>query len=71
MHSVSRIPARKAIRFPDSFWHAVFRLFSLRRQRRDLATLDDHMLRDVGLTRQDAQRESGRPIWDVPAHWHR
>ena len=29
-----------------------------RRQRRSLANLDDHLLRDVGITRQDVKRES-------------
>jgi uncharacterized protein YjiS (DUF1127 family) len=34
------------------------------RQRRALATLDDHMLKDLGLSRADALRESGRWFWD-------
>jgi uncharacterized protein YjiS (DUF1127 family) len=33
------------------------------RQRRALAALDDHQLRDLGLTRSDAFRESSRPFW--------
>jgi uncharacterized protein YjiS (DUF1127 family) len=33
------------------------------RQRYDLAQLDDRMLRDMGLTRVDAERESGKPFW--------
>ncbi|MCP5368041.1 MAG: DUF1127 domain-containing protein [Hyphomicrobiales bacterium] len=35
------------------------------RQRRQLQELDDHMLRDLGLSRADAQRESERPFWDI------
>jgi uncharacterized protein YjiS (DUF1127 family) len=33
------------------------------RQRHDLAQLDDRMLRDMGLSRIDADRESGKPFW--------
>ncbi len=42
---------------------------ALRRSRRRLTTLDDHILRDIGLTRAQAQAEADRPIWDAPAHW--
>ncbi|SMR70786.1 Uncharacterized conserved protein YjiS, DUF1127 family [Aliiroseovarius halocynthiae] len=40
-----------------------------RRERVALSQLDDHRLKDLGLTRAEADREAGRPIWDVPAHW--
>ena len=43
--------------------------FSLYRQRRALATLDAHMLKDLGLTKQQAVVESERPIWDAPSNW--
>jgi uncharacterized protein YjiS (DUF1127 family) len=33
------------------------------RQRRALAELDDRLLRDVGLTRDDARRECANPFW--------
>jgi uncharacterized protein YjiS (DUF1127 family) len=33
------------------------------RQRRDLPWLDEHMLNDIGLTREDAERESRLPFW--------
>jgi uncharacterized protein YjiS (DUF1127 family) len=33
------------------------------RQRKALATLDDQMLRDIGITRVDAARESDKPFW--------
>jgi uncharacterized protein YjiS (DUF1127 family) len=52
---------------------------ALRRSRRSLADLDDHLLRDVGLSREAARREAARPAWDAldevpwdaPAHWLR
>jgi uncharacterized protein YjiS (DUF1127 family) len=33
------------------------------RQRRALGGLDDHMLRDIGITRVEATREAGKPFW--------
>lgn len=34
-----------------------------RRQRQALAELDQHLLDDVGLTREQARREAGKPFW--------
>ncbi|PTX02186.1 DUF1127 domain-containing protein [Pararhodobacter aggregans] len=42
---------------------------ALRRQRVDLAALDDQMLADIGLSREEAQREARRPLWDAPSYW--
>ena len=33
------------------------------RQRRALAALDDHVLRDIGITRVEAEREAQKPFW--------
>jgi uncharacterized protein YjiS (DUF1127 family) len=33
------------------------------RQRHALGELDDHLLRDIGITRVDAARESEKPFW--------
>ena len=33
------------------------------RQRRQLARLDDALLKDIGLTRCDAEMEAGKPFW--------
>lgn len=35
-----------------------------RRQRRALSSLSDHMLKDLGLSRSDAGRESGKRFWE-------
>ena len=32
-------------------------------QRRDLQSLSDHMLRDIGLTRADVFAEASKPFW--------
>ena len=34
-----------------------------RRQRLTLASLDDHMLRDIGLSQADVEGEVTRPFW--------
>ncbi|MBZ9996402.1 DUF1127 domain-containing protein [Mesorhizobium sp. BH1-1-4] len=34
-------------------------------QRLDLAEIDDHLLRDLGLTRQDVRRECAKPFWQA------
>jgi uncharacterized protein YjiS (DUF1127 family) len=34
-----------------------------RRQRRALAELDDRLLRDIGVTFEQARREAAKPLW--------
>jgi len=36
----------------------------LARERYLLQTLSDEMLKDIGISRLDAEREAGRPFWD-------
>jgi len=36
----------------------------LARERRALGELDQRMLKDIGLRREDARREARRPFWD-------
>jgi uncharacterized protein YjiS (DUF1127 family) len=38
-------------------WH------ELARQRRALLALSDDMLKDIGITRAEAEREASRPFW--------
>jgi len=40
----------------------------IRRERDQLAQMDDHQLRDIGLSRQEAQDEVHRSFHDVPEH---
>lgn len=43
----------------------------LLKQRKALYELDDHLLRDIGVTPEAARREARRPPWDAPDHWLR
>jgi uncharacterized protein YjiS (DUF1127 family) len=45
---------------------ALLRWQELAQQRRRLLSLDDRMLKDIGITRAEATREGARPFWDVP-----
>lgn len=45
-------------------------ILTLARSRRALKHLDDHLLRDIGLNRAEAEAEMRRPFWDAPSHWH-
>jgi uncharacterized protein YjiS (DUF1127 family) len=44
-------------------WMLVSSWVERARQRGALADLDDHQLRDIGITRVDAAREAGKPFW--------
>lgn len=58
-------------RRPRSILSTVLDVLSLRRQRRRLAELDPHLLRDIGITLDEARREAELHVWDVPSHWRR
>ena len=45
---------------------ALLRWQELARPRRRLLSLDDRMLKDIGITRAEAMREGTRPFWDTP-----
>ncbi|WP_136645024.1 DUF1127 domain-containing protein [Tabrizicola sp. YIM 78059] len=45
------------------------KVLTLARSRQALSRLDDHLLRDIGLTRDQAEAEARRRAWDVPLHW--
>lgn len=44
----------------------LWRWYELRRQRRQLASLSDDALKDIGLSRADIQQEAERPFWNDP-----
>lgn len=41
----------------------VLRWHELARERRALLALDERMLKDIGITRLEAEREASRPFW--------
>jgi uncharacterized protein YjiS (DUF1127 family) len=50
---------------------ALLRALDMQRSRRSLGALDDRMLRDIGLTRDEARAEADRAAWDVHPTWRR
>lgn len=55
-----RLPRMPRVPLPP-----VRRWARVRRERRLLAGLSDHMLRDIGLSRAEVMREAARPFWDT------
>ena len=41
--------------------------FEVARERRALREMPDEALKDIGLSRIEADREAARPFWDLPA----
>ena len=40
----------------------------VRRERRQLLSMSDYMLHDIGISRADAEGEGTRRFWDLPDH---
>jgi uncharacterized protein YjiS (DUF1127 family) len=55
--------ARRAGACAIGAWRHLARLHERSRQRRALARLDDRLLRDVGITRYEAEWECRKPFW--------
>ncbi len=47
----------------------IYRWHMLAKERHQLRTLSDEMLKDIGITRLDAEREAIRPFWDDRGVW--
>jgi uncharacterized protein YjiS (DUF1127 family) len=50
-------------RIPCRLLTSIYRAMERSRQRRALSRLSDALLRDIGLTRGEAARESAKPFW--------
>jgi uncharacterized protein YjiS (DUF1127 family) len=62
------------LRLARTLVHVPARLLAaaaLQRSRQGLRRLDDHLLKDIGLTRAEAAAEADRSVWDAPLHWRR
>lgn len=71
-HATAARPASCSPRKPQlSLLRRLRLLWSVRRQRDQLAALDDRALKDIGLTRADAEAEARRGFWSAPEHWLR
>ena len=54
---------------PLRLWAATWRAVRLHCSRQRLSALEPHLLRDIGLTPEQARQEASRPIWDAPDLW--
>lgn len=54
-----------------AFIHRFVQRQAYKRDRRRLLQLDDHLLRDIGVSREEADIEGRRSTWAGPDHWMR
>lgn len=54
-----------------NLWRFATHSMAAWRQRRALTKLTSEQLNDIGLTREAAQREASKPLWNVPHYWLR
>jgi len=67
---MSTLSHRRAAVARTASFRGIGAYLDLWRQRQHLHRLDADALKDLGLSRNAAERESPRAIWDAPAHWH-
>jgi uncharacterized protein YjiS (DUF1127 family) len=48
----------------NAIWAKVKNWREISKQRNELRMLSDHLIKDVGLSRVDLEREASRPFWD-------
>ena len=46
-------------------WATIRAWMQRRTQRQALAGLDEHLLRDIGISRADASQEAAKPFWKI------
>ena len=67
MPAASALPASRQS-FPFVTWlqrRLVARWYDRHLQRLDLSEIDDHLLRDLGLTREEVRRECAKSFWQA------
>lgn len=70
MDHVLATSSRSAVGRPSPL-RRLLRAIAMGRSRHRLADLDDHRLRDIGLSREQASREAEKGNWNAPSHWFR
>jgi len=67
MPTASVLPAsRQSFPFITCLHRRLFaRWYDRHLQRLDLAEIDDHLLRDLGLSREDVRRECAKSFWQA------
>ena len=55
----------RVVRRAHWFFGGLLEWNELAHQRHQLASLEDHVLRDIGIEREAARREASRPFWDI------
>jgi len=58
-------PLTRAVAATTAAFLWLDRALRISRERRTLGALSDTALKDLGLTRSEAQREALRPFWDI------
>jgi uncharacterized protein YjiS (DUF1127 family) len=53
----------QALFWGTRFWHWCARCSARSRERQALAQLDDNALKDIGVTRRQANAEAAKPFW--------
>jgi uncharacterized protein YjiS (DUF1127 family) len=67
---INTVIGRASVAAPRrSFLARLNAAMALRRSRARLASLDTHLLEDIGLDRAAAEAEANRPVWDAPSFW--
>ncbi|NIZ10472.1 DUF1127 domain-containing protein [Pseudooceanicola sp. HF7] len=66
---IASAPAQLQTRKPKSLFGRVMLMMGIHRERRALHHLDEALLRDIGISPEEARRESARPAWDAPNRW--
>lgn len=61
---ISALPIARSL--PGFRLPPIARWWRVRRERLQLLELNDYMLNDIGLTREQARHEAARPFWDAP-----
>ncbi len=62
LHDLARLGAGLTSALP-ALWETLLTWQERASQRRHLASLEDRMLKDMGISRADAEREASKPFW--------